>query len=170
MDAAVGFGAYKGDAKMHLAMRHLGRGHVHEMWSYQGSKPFIYQGRLYSALGNTVHCVEPRTRGLIWKKSLGADASGGPMLDAVLTSPVTVNGKLFLGSVSGDLYCLSAHSGEEVWRFHVPEAIVFPPAVMGGRLYVATDGGCIYCVETGDQGDDGWAMWGASAAHNGLPG
>jgi outer membrane protein assembly factor BamB len=168
MDASVGFAGHKGDAKMHLAMKHLGQGHVHEVWAYQGSKPFIYRGRLYSALGDTVHCVDPATEETYWKKQL---ASGGPreeMLDSLLTPPVTVNGKLFLGSILGDLYCLSAETGDELWRFRVDEAIVFQPAVVGGRVYIPTDGGSLYCVETGDARDDGWSMWGATAAHNGL--
>jgi len=38
-DAGVGFAGHKGDAKMFLAMKYLGRGHVQEVWSYQGSKP-----------------------------------------------------------------------------------------------------------------------------------
>ena len=43
-DACVGFGGHKGDAKMEQAMRNLGRGHVHAVWAYQGSKPFISCG------------------------------------------------------------------------------------------------------------------------------
>src|SRR5262249_20922307 len=50
-DGAVGFAAFKGDAKMYQAMGNLGQAHVHGVWSYQGSKPFLCGGRLYSALG-----------------------------------------------------------------------------------------------------------------------
>jgi outer membrane protein assembly factor BamB len=168
MDAKVGFSAHKGDAKMHLAMKHLGRGHVHEVWAYQGSKPFIHRGRLYSALGDSLHCLDPVTREVCWKKRLGTNLSEGEMLDSVLTPPATVNGKLFISSIYGDIYCLAAASGDELWTARVGEAIVFPPAVARGRIYIPTDGGNLYCLETGDEGDDGWYMWGATAAHNGL--
>jgi Ca-activated chloride channel family protein len=168
MDAAVGFAAHKGDAKMHLAMKHLGQGHVHEVWAYQGSKPFVWRGRLYSALGDTVYSVDPVTQEVYWKKRLGRDGASTEVLDSVLTPPATVNGKLFLGSIFGDFYCLSAASGEELWRFQVDEAITFQPAVVRGRVYIPTDGGSLYCLETGDDRDDGWSMWGATAAHNGL--
>ncbi len=40
-DSAVGFGGVKGDSKMHQAVSNLGRGHVHAVWAYQGSKPFV---------------------------------------------------------------------------------------------------------------------------------
>src|SRR5262249_41393120 len=45
-DMGVGFGSAKGDAKMAQAMRNLGTGHVHGVWAYQGSKPFVSRGRL----------------------------------------------------------------------------------------------------------------------------
>jgi hypothetical protein len=60
------------------------------------------------------------------------------------------------------------HVVPDLWRCRVPEPVVFQPAVARGRVYVPTDGGTLYCLETGDDGDDGWFMWGATAAHNGL--
>ena len=44
----------------------------------------------------------------------------------------------------------------------------FQPAVAQGRIYVPTRFGTLFCLETGDPGDDGWHMWGATPAHNGL--
>src|SRR5262249_20927558 len=58
-DSAVGFGAFKGDAKMAQAMHYLGKGHIHEVWTYQGSKPFVHRARLYAAHGDTVSSAEP---------------------------------------------------------------------------------------------------------------
>jgi outer membrane protein assembly factor BamB len=168
MDARVGFASHKGDAKMFLAMKHLGRGHVHEVWSYQGSKPFIHRNRMYSAAGDAVQSLDPINQQVYWKRRLGPDRRD-EVLDNILTPPATVNGKLFLGSIFGDVYCLAASSGNEIWKLHIDEAIAFPPAVVGGRVYVPTSSGTLYCVETGDDRDDGWFMWGATAAHNGLP-
>lgn len=166
-DAHVGWGAYKGDAKIHMAMKHLGQGHVFGVWAYQGSKPFIDRGRLYSCLGDTAHCVDPLTQHVFWKKRLRPEQDRDEMLDSVLTPPAIVNGKLFVGSLLGDLYCLAADSGEVLWSVSLGEAIVFQPAVARGRVYTSTERGSLYCLETGDPRDDGWAMWGGSAAHNG---
>ena len=80
-----------------------------------------------------------------------------------------VNDKVFLGTTFGELVCLSARSGEVLWTANIGEPIMFQPTVAKGRVYVATNSGSLYCLETGDVKDDGWLMWGANAAHNGLP-
>jgi outer membrane protein assembly factor BamB len=168
-DAGVGFAAFKGDAKMEQAQRHLGHGHVSGLWAYQGSKPFIWRGRLYGAVGDTLHCADPRTQEVLWKKRLYDRDEEAEVLDNLLTPPAVVNGKLFVGTIPGEVCCLSAESGEVLWRDAVDEPVIFQPAVVGGRVYVATGAGSLFAIETGDPRDDGWPMWGGSAAHNGMP-
>jgi outer membrane protein assembly factor BamB len=85
-----------------------------------------------------------------------------------LTPPAAVNGKLFVGTAAGEVLCLSADKGERLWSANVGEPVVFQPAVARGRVYVATSAGSLICLETGDAKDDGWLMWGGSAAHNGA--
>jgi len=161
----------KGDAKMEQAMDNLGQASVHGVWAYQGSKPFIYKDRLYSAMGDTLKCVDPKTEKVLWKKTLRPPKekdSDKPLLDSVLTPPVLVNDKVFLGTTFGDVYCLSAESGEVLWEAAIGDAIGFQPAVAKGRIYISTNSGNLYCLETGDEKDDGWLMWGANASHNGF--
>jgi outer membrane protein assembly factor BamB len=137
------------------------------VWSYQGSRPFVYNGRLYAAMGDTLKCIDLKLHRVLWRKHL----SGSPdqvQVDAVLTPPAIVNGKVFVGSAHGVLYCLDADAGRILWKATVGEPIQFQPAVVGGRVYVPTILGSLYCLETGDRRDDGWNMWGANAAHNGL--
>jgi len=170
MDMNVGFAAGKGDAKMHQAMVNLGSAHVHGVWAFQGSKPFVSRGRLYAAQGDTVSAAEPSSDHIHWKKTIGpARGEGEELLDCPLTPPAIVNGKLFFGSVQGTIHCLSAESGEDLWSVPLGEPVVFQPAVDRGRVYVGTNSGSLICFETGDPGDTGWNMWGADAAHNGRP-
>jgi Ca-activated chloride channel family protein len=167
-DAHVGFAHAKGDAKMEQAMLNLGHGSVSACWAYQGSKPFVFAGRLYSAMGDTLKCVDPGSEEVLWKKPL---REHGPeekeLLDTVLTPPALVNGKVFLGTTFGEVHCLSAATGEALWVANIGEPVVFQPAVARGRVYVATAAGSLFCLATGDGNDDGWLMWGANAAHNG---
>jgi Ca-activated chloride channel family protein len=170
-DGAVGFSAPPPAAGLPQAMANLGQGHVSAVWAYQGSKPFVYQERLYSAMGDTLRCVDPKTDKVIWERVVGAksaDNKAEGQLDHVLTPPVLVNDKVVLGSALGEVLCLAAGSGEVLWKASLGEPVVFQPAVANGRVYVPTSTGSLFCLETGDAEDDGWYMWGANAAHNGF--
>lgn len=168
-DGGVGFGGHKGDAKIHQAMHNLGTAHVFGVWAYQGSKPFLDRGRLFSGQGDTVHCADPESKEVFWKRNLRDGGDGAELLDSFQTPPAVVNGKLFLGTVAGQVLCLSAATGETLWAVSVGEPVLFQPAVAEGRVYVPTRAGSLFCLETGDPGDDGWRMWGATPAHNGPP-
>ncbi len=168
-DMNVGFGHAKGDAKMAQAMHNLGKAHVHAVWAYQGSKPFVNRGRLYAAHGDTVSGADPRSDRVYWKRAMGENPKGDEdLLDSLLTPPATVNRKLFFGTVTGEVHCLEAESGEPLWSAGVGEPVVFQPAVAHGRVYIGTQAGSLICLETGDARDHGWFMWGADASHNGL--
>jgi outer membrane protein assembly factor BamB len=167
-DSAVGFAASKGDAKMAQAMYNLGKGHVHEVWTYQGSKPFVHRARLYAAQGDVVSAADPRSDAVYWQTRVGPPhPEGAEMLDSPLTPPAIANGKLFFGTAQGEVHCLSTETGETLWSVPIGEPVVFQPTVVGGRVYVGTDAGTLICFETGDSADDGWQMWGADATHNG---
>jgi outer membrane protein assembly factor BamB len=151
-------------------MKNLGHGTVAGVWAYQGSKPFLYQGRLFSGMGDTLSCVDPTSGTVYWKKVVHQPEQGEEAkLDSVLTPPVLVNDKLFLGTTVGEVICLAATTGEVLWKVDIGEPVIFQPAVAQGKLYVSTAVGSLFCLDTGDPRDDGWLMWGANSAHNGVP-
>ncbi len=167
-DAGVGFAAFKGSAKMHQAMRNLGHGHVSSVWAYQGSKPFLSGGRFFSSMGDAVFCVDVESNAVLWKRNLHDAKVEDELLDSMITPPAMVNGKAFVCTLAGEVLALDAESGDIVWRAAVEEPIQFQPAVAGGRVLIPTCKGNLYSLETGDAADDGWRMWGATPAHNGL--
>ena len=168
LDAEVGFaGAAKGDAKMPLAMANIGQASVHGVWAYQGSKPFIDHGRLYSSMGDKVLCLNPKTEKVLWSRTLHEEKDR-PLVDSVLSPPAIVNGKVFVGTSFGEIFVLLAQTDDVLSRIEIGEPVIFQPTVAAGRIYVSTNNGSIYCLNTGDARDDGWLMWGANAAHNGL--
>jgi outer membrane protein assembly factor BamB len=131
-----------------------------------GSKTFIDQGKLYGSMGDRTQSVDPASGKVIWSRTLN-DRKMTAASEGALTPPAIVNGKVFVGNNSGDLYVLSAATGDVLWSAHLGEAISFQPAVAGGHVYVATNQGTLYCLSTRDSADDGWVMWGGSAGHNG---
>lgn len=170
LDAGVGFGSSKGGAKTHQSRDNLGTDHVFGIWAYQGSKPFLSRGRMFSAMGDTIHCVEPETKVSVWKKRFRDTPPEVELLDTMLTPPALVNGKVFFGTIDGRVLCLSAENGETLWSVEIGEPVVFQPAVSRGRVYVPTASGSLFALETGELIDDGWQMWGATPAHNGVAG
>ena len=166
MDQSVGFGGSKGSANVPMMRANLGQASVHGVWEYQGSKSFVDQGRLFSSMGDKVISVDPKTEKIVWSRTLHDDKNFA-VLDSELTPPAIVNGKVFVGTRSGEVIALSEKTGDVIWRVKIGEPVVFQPAVVGGRVYVSTAAGTIFCLNTGDRRDDGWLMWGGGGSHNG---
>ncbi len=166
LDASVGFSTAPAAAKLGQAQSNIGTATVSGVWAYQGSRPAILKGRNYNAMGDVLRSIDAKTGEVLWEKkySYEDDNVGG----RPLTPPSVVNGKLFIGSIIGDIICYDADNGKVLWKHNVGEPIRFQPSIANGRVYFATDYGNIYCVETGDSKDDGWNMWGGNAEHNGL--
>jgi outer membrane protein assembly factor BamB len=156
----------------------LGTSSTGGLWSYQGSRPLFYDGRLYVAMGDSISCVDIKAEKIIWKKEFRPEKTtkGGqstaknkePWLrHPTVTPPVLVNQKVFIGTSYGELLCLSATTGELLWKATIGNPIVSQLAVAGGRVYACTKFGVLYCLETDDRNDDGWLMWGGDARHTG---
>jgi outer membrane protein assembly factor BamB len=58
-------------------------------------------------------------------------------------SPVVVGERVFVASMSGDLYALVLASGERVWTYGAGSPIVASPAVGGGLLVIGTEDGTV---------------------------
>ena len=164
-DATVGFASFKGHSKMHQAERSLGRSTVAGVWSFQGSKPFISGNRKFSSMGGTLKCVDLETGQTAWEHRLVDEDAP---VDSLVTPPSLAGDKVFVGTDRGVVHCFGQETGGELWQVHVGSALVFPPAVTSGWCIAGTARGDLVAFETGDPADDGWQMWGGTAAHNGL--
>jgi len=167
-DASVGFGGVaKGSANMSATRANLGKGSVHGVWAYQGSKPFVDRGRVFSSMGNAVICTDAESGKVLWTRTIDKDKTRA-QLDSSLTPPAIVNGKVFVASIFGEVLALSEQTGDTLWSVDIGEPVAFQPVIARGRVYVATNNGSVFSFDTGDARDDGWHMWGATSLHNGI--
>ena len=117
-------------------------------------------------MGSMLKCVDLESGQIAWEHRLVPDDAP---VDSLVTPPSLAGGKVFVGTDRGIVHCFSQDTGEELWQVRVGAALVFPPAVTSGWCIAGTARGQLAAVETGDRADDGWQMWGGTAAHNGLP-
>lgn len=80
-----------------------------------------------------IDLMENRTE---WTASLGG----------IDSSPLLFGGKLYVGSITGILYCLSPTRGEEVWKFETKGAIHSSPAAVDSLIIFGNDNGLVYAV------------------------
>ncbi|MBN2363813.1 PQQ-binding-like beta-propeller repeat protein [candidate division WOR-3 bacterium] len=163
LDAQVGFSSTPSTAQLGLAEENVGVFSVSGAWSYQGSRPLIYDSDLFSAQGDVVTRNDPESGEMIWQYEYQDTLECG----RALTPPAIVNDKIFVGSSTGEILCLDAGNGNLLWSYNCGEPIVFQPSVMDGKIFWGTTLGKIFCLETGDEDNTGWAMWGGNSEHNG---
>jgi len=165
LDASVGFASAPGTAKIDQAKTNVGQGSVVGCWAFQGSRPVVRDGLSFNAMGNNIQALDTKTGKEKWSNTydnMNTEGVGG----RIFSPPSYANNKLFVGSGSGAVFCLSAKDGTVLWKENVAGPISFQPAVAKGMVFVSCDNGMLYGIDTGGKDDDGWYMWGGNAEHN----
>ncbi|MFB3890256.1 MAG: PQQ-binding-like beta-propeller repeat protein [Candidatus Bathyarchaeia archaeon] len=88
----------------------------------------------------------------LWNYTLDASTYSSP------GSGVVAEGRVYAGSVQGDVYCFDASNGDVVWTFSAGSLVESSPAVSGGRVYVGAEDGTIYCLDA----SNGARVWASS--------
>jgi outer membrane protein assembly factor BamB len=65
----------------------------------------------------------------------------------VYSSPVVVDGTVYVGSHDHSLYAVDAVSGEKQWQFNTSGKVYSSPAVVDGIVYVGSDDHNLYAVD-----------------------
>jgi outer membrane protein assembly factor BamB len=71
------------------------------------------------------------------------------------SSPLAVDGKLFLGTDTTEVLALDAADGRVLWRFNAPGAIKASPSFNAGRIFVADYQSSMYALDA----DTGRPVW-----------
>ena len=90
--------------------------------------PAFYRGDLYGAfLDGTVAAGDGKTGKVVWKRHLHSHLE---------SSPLPVDGKLYLGTDGAEVVALAAGDGHTVWRFQTPGAVKASPSYDAGKIFV----------------------------------
>ena len=79
----------------------------------------------------------PSTNLTIWKYKTGGWVG----------SPIAANGKVYVTSNDGDVYCLDAFSGAFVWSYNISGSAESTPAIAEGNVYVGSADKNVYCLD-----------------------
>jgi len=72
------------------------------------------------------------------------------------SSPAVVNGKVYVGSLDSNVYCLDAETGTYIWNYTTGFCIYFSsPTVIDGKVYIGSGDGNVYCLDA----DTGTYIW-----------
>ena len=81
----------------------------------------------------------PRTGNLRWKVQT---------LREITSSPIVVDGFLYIGSMDGNLYCLDAAMGWQIWKFKTAHYILGAPRAAQDFIYVGSADQNLYAIES----------------------
>jgi outer membrane protein assembly factor BamB len=140
-------------------------------WTYLGGRPTVADDQAFVAVGNSVLCWDLKRNMAKWDVSVGGEVEGVLSIgqgQPPLTPPAYADGKLYFGSIWGDLLCVDAGSGRLCWRYRLPKSqgIVSQVVLDRGSLIATTRKGLLVAIDTRDALATGWPMWGGSPGHN----
>jgi outer membrane protein assembly factor BamB len=101
--------------------------------------PVYYEGAVYGAfLDGYVAAGDAETGKKLWVRKLNAHLE---------SSPLAVNGTLYLGTDTTNLLALDAKSGKTVWSFNSPGAIKASPSYDDDKVFAADYQSSMYALD-----------------------
>ena len=100
--------------------------------------PAFYRGLVYGAfLDGTLTAGNGKTGKVVWQRHLHAHLE---------SSPLPVDGNVYLGTDTAAVLALDAGDGHTVWRFKAPGAIKASPSYDAGNIFVADYESSMYAL------------------------
>jgi outer membrane protein assembly factor BamB len=133
-----------------------------EIWSFETgyqvkSSVAVVDGRVYTGVDDgNAYCLDAATGNVIWQTHVLDDITRlsqnyGPQ---TRSSPKVVDGRIYVGAIDGNLYCLDTSDGDIIYTFDAGDEILCSPAVVDGEVYFhamkAGDHGTFYKLRASD--------------------
>jgi len=74
---------------------------------------------------------------------------------AITSSPVVVDGVMYIGSDDNSVYALNANTGAQIWKYTTGDDVRSSATVTGDSLFIGSYDGYLYCLKT----TDGSLIW-----------
>jgi outer membrane protein assembly factor BamB len=101
--------------------------------------PAYYRGLVYGAfLDGTLEAGNVRTEKVAWARHLHAHLE---------SSPLPVDGTLYIGTNKGEALALGASDGHTIWTFKAPGAIKASPSYDAGKVFVADYQSSVFALD-----------------------
>lgn len=118
---------------------------------YIRSSPAVVNDKVYTGSDDGyVYCLDADTGEQIWKTPTPGEIF--PVITGTAmeyrSSPTVADGKVYVGSLDGKLYCLNANTGAITWTIQTTGGIISSPTyISDDGLYFASLDGFVYKVE-----------------------
>ena len=136
VDNPEGETAYAQQGRFDQAKRHLGTADGATLWSWQGGKPFVADGRVFAMVGSELVAFNPKGE-VLWTAPYAHGAA----------PPVVAGSKVFVATASGNLDVRDAVVGALQESIPLGASAAFPPVVNRDRLIVSTTDGRVISIK-----------------------
>jgi outer membrane protein assembly factor BamB len=133
-----------------------------KIWNYilapvAFSSPAVYDGKVFVELSFATAgflCLNASTGAFIWSYM-----TPSPSIPTIYSSsPAVADGKVYggwglhvaPGLNVGNVYCLNASTGAQIWNYTTGGWVMSSPAVVSGLVYVGSFDGKVYCLNATD--------------------
>jgi outer membrane protein assembly factor BamB len=119
---------------------------------------FVYFG---SSDGNA-YCLNASSGSKIWNYTTWYNSAGpshGYHWGNSVSDPAVAYGRVYVGSMDFDVFCLDASTGGKIWNFSTGAGVHAPPAVAEGCVFAGSYDGNVYCLNA----SSGVEIWRSAA-------
>jgi outer membrane protein assembly factor BamB len=67
--------------------------------------------------------------------------------NAIISSPVVADGKVYIGNRAGKIYCFGAFTGEKIWEYQTAGWVDSSPCSYEGVVYIGSRDGKLYAID-----------------------
>lgn len=117
-------------------------------WRYTASlapqnpaAPAVVGNTIYYACRDRLYALEADSGRVIWRYP-----TDQPLDAQFRSTPAVADGIVYIGATDGNLYALSATTGNYLWSFRAQGAVLSPPTVVNDVVYFGSADGRVYAI------------------------